>query len=120
MRGAGCAKFRRYCRIKVSRCGLWRVHLLFILNLSIVLKQRLLTLARDAIEYGAKRHDIIPVELAEWPASVRHQQASFVTLHKYRNLRGCIGSLEPVRNLVEDVAHNAHAAAFRDPRFFPG
>ncbi|NOX92825.1 MAG: AmmeMemoRadiSam system protein A, partial [Gammaproteobacteria bacterium] len=34
-------------------------------------------------------------------------------------LRGCIGSLEAHRPLVEDIAHNARAAAFSDPRFSP-
>jgi AmmeMemoRadiSam system protein A len=32
-------------------------------------------------------------------------------------LRGCIGSLEATRPLVQDVTENALAAAFRDPRF---
>ena len=32
-------------------------------------------------------------------------------------LRGCIGHLEAVQPLVVDVAENAFAAAFRDPRF---
>jgi AmmeMemoRadiSam system protein A len=32
-------------------------------------------------------------------------------------LRGCIGTLQAFRPLVEDVAHNAYAAAFHDPRF---
>ena len=43
--------------------------------------------------------------------------ASFVTLTRDGQLRGCIGSLEAVRPLGEDVAANALAAAFRDPRF---
>jgi AmmeMemoRadiSam system protein B/AmmeMemoRadiSam system protein A len=43
--------------------------------------------------------------------------ATFVTLTKDGGLRGCIGSLEPVRALGDDVAHNALGAAFRDPRF---
>jgi len=43
--------------------------------------------------------------------------ATFVTLTKNEELRGCIGSLEPARALGEDVAHNALGAAFRDPRF---
>lgn len=30
-----------------------------------------------------------------------------------------MGALEASRPLVSDVAHNAHAAAFRDPRFPP-
>lgn len=43
--------------------------------------------------------------------------ASFVTLHKAGQLRGCIGSLQASRPLAEDVVNNAFSAAFRDPRF---
>jgi AmmeMemoRadiSam system protein A len=45
--------------------------------------------------------------------------ACFVTLHKHAALRGCIGTLEAHRPLIEDVRANALAAAFRDPRFPP-
>lgn len=45
--------------------------------------------------------------------------ASFVTLTQHGELRGCIGSLEAHRPLAVDVAENARAAAFRDPRFAP-
>lgn len=45
--------------------------------------------------------------------------ATFVTLTKEGQLRGCIGSLQAHRALVEDVRHNARAAAFHDPRFPP-
>jgi AmmeMemoRadiSam system protein A len=38
-------------------------------------------------------------------------------LHKNGELRGCIGSLQAVRPLAQDVTQNALAAAFRDPRF---
>jgi AMMECR1 domain-containing protein len=37
----------------------------------------------------------------------------FVTLEKAGQLRGCIGSLEPHRALIEDIAENARAAALR-------
>jgi AmmeMemoRadiSam system protein B/AmmeMemoRadiSam system protein A len=43
--------------------------------------------------------------------------ASFVTLTRNGALRGCIGSLAATRPLGEDVAANARAAAFQDPRF---
>ena len=43
--------------------------------------------------------------------------ASFVSLHWVGGrLQGCIGSLEPRRPLVDDVAKNARAAALDDPR----
>jgi len=45
--------------------------------------------------------------------------ASFVTLTRHGELRGCIGTLEAHRPLSVDVRENAVAAAFRDPRFMP-
>ena len=42
-----------------------------------------------------------------------------MTLYKDGALRGCIGTLEAHRKLLDDVRHNAHAAAFRDTRFSP-
>ena len=50
---------------------------------------------------------------------LRSVGASFVTLTKHGQLRGCIGSLAPHRMLGEDIAANALAAAFEDPRFAP-
>ena len=45
--------------------------------------------------------------------------AAFVTWKKDGRLRGCIGSPEPWRPLVEDVEKNAVAALLHDPRFAP-
>jgi len=45
--------------------------------------------------------------------------ATFVTVYTAGALRGCVGSLSATRALDEDVRANAHAAAFRDPRFPP-
>ena len=47
------------------------------------------------------------------------KRATFVTLNLNGQLRGCIGSLLPHRNLVDDVVQNAKSAAFHDPRFLP-
>jgi hypothetical protein len=53
----------------------------------------------------------------EW---LRERGASFVTLRDASGgLRGCIGTVDAHRPLGDDVAHNAHAAAYRDPRFAP-
>jgi hypothetical protein len=43
--------------------------------------------------------------------------AAFVTWKRDGRLRGCIGSVEAVRPLAEDVARNAVAALVHDPRF---
>ena len=46
-------------------------------------------------------------------------RATFVTLTENERLRGCIGSLEPRRPLIEDALANTVQAAFADPRFPP-
>jgi AmmeMemoRadiSam system protein A len=45
--------------------------------------------------------------------------ATFVTLMEHGELRGCVGSIQAYRPLIEDLRHNARAAAFSDPRFSP-
>jgi AmmeMemoRadiSam system protein A len=76
----------------------------------------LVAIAREAIEADpAAQHE--PLEWQEeW---LRATGASFVTLRDAGELRGCIGTVDPHRALGDDVAHNAHAAAYRDPRFPP-
>lgn len=55
-------------------------------------------------------------------AESRHlaeRRGAFVTLHDGGRLRGCIGTLEARRPLLEAVAANASSAAVGDPRFAP-
>ena len=73
----------------------------------------LLALARDAIESSLFETKEIKSDLP-W---LQQCAATFVTLTKDGQLRGCIGSLEAARPLAMDVAENALGAAFRDPRF---
>src|SRR5438128_5930656 len=72
----------------------------------------LLAIARAAIE--AKLFGAAQTIEAPWLAQAG---ATFVTLARGGVLRGCIGSLQAQRPLGTDVAENATAAAFRDPRF---
>lgn len=74
----------------------------------------LLALARQAI---AARLGLAPPP--RLPENLQEPGASFVTLTRNGELRGCIGSLTAWRPLAEDVIHNACAAAFEDPRFAP-
>ena len=77
--------------------------------------QTLLHLARAAIakELGFVSHDLPRTDWLEEPG------ATFVTLTLGGQLRGCIGSLEAHRPLIDDVRANAVASALRDPRFPP-
>jgi AmmeMemoRadiSam system protein B/AmmeMemoRadiSam system protein A len=55
----------------------------------------------------------------EHHAFLQEPGATFVTLTRHGQLRGCIGSLQAHRKLLDDVKANAKAAAFLDPRFQP-
>ncbi|MBI5782262.1 MAG: AmmeMemoRadiSam system protein A [Gammaproteobacteria bacterium] len=79
-------------------------------------KQQLLQLAGESIKKGLYG-DTLAVSATDYPEPLRVMRATFVTLHVEAQLRGCIGTLEARRTLVEDVASNAWSAAFRDPRF---
>jgi len=75
----------------------------------------LLKLARSEIASKLGQAGEVPLQ-AGW---LEQPGASFVTLTRHGELRGCIGTLEAHRPLGIDVRENAVAAAFRDPRFMP-
>ena len=58
-------------------------------------------------------------DLAEVPAALRRDGATFVTLRRGGRLRGCVGTLTGGEALAASVADRARAAAFEDPRFEP-
>ena len=73
----------------------------------------LLPIARATISQALGQ----PMEADEGAVWLKEPGACFVTLTQRGQLRGCIGSLEARRPLIEDVKANAYAAAFCDPRF---
>jgi len=82
-------------------------------------KQHLLSLARESIRHGLDYGKPLAINSHDFSEALQAQRASFVTLHKNGQLRGCIGSLEARQPLVSNVVSNAFNAAFRDPRFPP-
>src|SRR5256886_11067745 len=80
--------------------------------------RRLLQIARQSISAAlrAREEPGAPVAEESW---LRESRASFVTLTRGDELRGCVGTLEAQRPLAQDVAENARAAAFEDARFKP-
>ncbi len=77
----------------------------------------MLELAETAIRHALETGRALQIDPNDFEEPLRQPAACFVTLKKGGELRGCIGSLEAHRSMVEDVAHNADAAAFSDPRF---
>ena len=75
-------------------------------------------LARHSLEtyVKTKSYASLPEDL---PAEILSGHAgAFVSIHKDGALRGCIGTILPVRaNLAEEILYNAVSAGTRDPRF---
>ena len=82
-------------------------------------RKALLGVARASIQHGLECGAPLPVDPARYSPRLREPGACFVTLRRSGALRGCVGSIEATRSLVEDVARNAFSSAFRDTRFSP-
>lgn len=77
-------------------------------------------LARKSVEYYILHHrkmempENLPEEL------LTRQAGAFVSIHEHGKLRGCIGTISPVRDCVaREIIDNAVSASTRDPRFDP-
>ena len=80
----------------------------------------LLSIARNSIAAAFGIPEQGPgIEFDEDETWLQEKGACFVTLTQQGQLRGCIGTLEANRALLEDVRSNALAAAFKDTRFTP-
>ena len=88
-------------------------------NLTQNQQKELLRLARQTIAKGCLEGLPPKAGHGNLPAVFLQHRACFVSLHKHGNLRGCIGSIEAYRPLLDDVVNNAFASAFRDHRFAP-
>jgi AmmeMemoRadiSam system protein B/AmmeMemoRadiSam system protein A len=80
-------------------------------------RRTLLDVAAKSIEAALDEGHEFPIAAKNYAERLGVEQACFVTLHVGGKLRGCMGSLEATEPLVINVARNAYAAAFRDPRF---
>lgn len=82
-------------------------------------RSTLLHLARAALEAGVRGQPLSPLDLDAMPPSLGEPGATFVTLTRRGELRGCVGALEAYQPLAQDVREHAIAAALQDFRFPP-
>ena len=84
-------------------------------------KEQLLILARRTIVYALKNQKVPHVSdvSVKISGAMNVPRATFVTLKKNSQLRGCIGDLIPQRPLYKSVIQNAINASFNDTRFSP-
>ncbi len=78
----------------------------------------IIKLAKAAVEnYVSLRKVVEPEELT---VEMEQKAGVFVSIKKRGQLRGCIGTFEPVEeNVAEETIANAISSATRDPRFPP-
>ncbi len=78
-------------------------------------------LARKTIEAWVRKGAVLVPDAEELPEEAMTRRAgAFVSIHKNGDLRGCIGTIAPVRrSLAEEIVYNAISAAAQDPRFRP-
>lgn len=75
-----------------------------------------LDIAKKSILSAITGEEFIPRDI---PSVLTQYGASFVTLKRNGQLRGCIGSVYPTKPLILDLIDNARNSAFQDPRFEP-
>jgi len=81
-------------------------------------QKKLLDIAKRAVENYVKQDEIPEFSITD--KNLNKNQGAFVTLHKNKELRGCIGQIipskEPLWQVIKDMAI---AAASQDYRFSP-
>ena len=78
----------------------------------------LVKLAKETVETYVKEGKTPHPE--ELTPEMRQRAGVFVSIHKFGELRGCIGTFEPTQpNVAEEIITNAISSATRDPRFPP-
>lgn len=84
-------------------------------------EERLPELARRSVETLVREGRVLETPCVSNDSLLGQRAACFVSIKTVeRDLRGCIGTVEPVRpTLAEELIHNAVSAATRDPRFSP-
>ena len=83
-------------------------------------KAPIVRLARLSLETFVRtgKRAAMPEDLPGWMLTER--AGAFVSLKKYGQLRGCIGTIQPVTaSVAEEVLRNAVSAGREDPRFDP-
>ncbi|HEX7809377.1 MAG TPA: AMMECR1 domain-containing protein, partial [Thermoanaerobaculia bacterium] len=85
--------------------------------LSQAQRTQLLQIARESID-AILEGRAPSIDASQLDDDLKRPSGAFVTLHTaHGDLRGCIGSIQPVAPLWQAVSSNAIHAAMRDPRF---
>ena len=77
-------------------------------------------LARASVESYVRDGRVLKLPEGLPEELLTERAGAFVSIHKHGRLRGCIGTIAPVRDcLASEIIENAVSASTRDPRFEP-
>jgi AmmeMemoRadiSam system protein A len=77
------------------------------------------SLARDSLRYFLKQGQVMAIPQG-LPEPLMERAGVFVSIKENGELRGCIGTIEPIRqNIAAEIIYNAISAGTEDPRFMP-
>lgn len=83
-----------------------------------VRSDRYASLAREAIEIYVKEHRVMEFDAKKYPRLARSKMGCFVTIKETGIIRGCLGSVHPLKkNLGIEIIFTAISAATKDKRF---
>ncbi len=75
-------------------------------------------LARYSVDYFITNKKVAPIPNDVDKELLDNRAGVFVTLKRQGQLRGCIGTISPIReSIAKEIIHNAISAAVDDPRF---
>jgi AmmeMemoRadiSam system protein A len=78
----------------------------------------LVKLAKDTVEHYIREGKITEVREEDLPPEFKQRAGVFICLKIKGNLRGCIGTFQPVEpTIAHETVRNAISAATSDPRF---
>jgi Uncharacterized conserved protein len=85
-----------------------------------IMKNPLVKLAQKTVEEYVRSGKVISSPKGNFPGITDKKAGVFVSIKKFGELRGCIGTIKPTaKNIAKEVIHNAISAATHDSRFEP-
>jgi len=83
-------------------------------------EDKYVTFARHTVENYIKHNKVPEIPDGLPPEMYAERAGVFVSIKKTNNLRGCVGTIMPVRqNIAEEIRSNAISSAVGDSRFLP-
>ncbi|MDD4556404.1 MAG: AmmeMemoRadiSam system protein B [Alphaproteobacteria bacterium] len=88
-----------------------------LVNFAGLYRGELLSIAKIALEDAVLRNEKYAPSRKDYSDALFNKGASFVTLYKKDELRGCVGTIIPYQAIARDVSASTYQAAMQDERF---